>query len=184
MTSLQHQIWLERSGLIIEKKLTDAEIDKILKRLRLEDEKELEELDEKYQEVDEFEENENLYEEASGEPVEGRVSSDAKGKLHELLTGYHLNNKKHMEKHPDKDGDSPQEAHDRLKKTIHINDYKKIDARAKSAANHIRKNIEVNGHKIHTVHWTSQPNDLLRTTGIKATQKEDASDIVVTTHKK
>jgi hypothetical protein len=186
--STQLKIYLERSGLLSEKKLTDAEIDKILKQLRIEDEKEAEELNEKYSEVDEFEEIEDLYgdlyEASSGEPVEGKVSSNAKGKLHELLTGYHLNNKKHMEKHPDKFGDSPQEAHDKLKKTVHRNDYKKIDARAKSAANDIRKKVEVNGHKIHQVHWTSQPNDLLRTTGIKATQKQDSSDIVVTTHKK
>jgi hypothetical protein len=183
MTSLQRQIWLERAGLITEKKLTDAEINKILKHLRMEDEKELEELNEKYQEVGEFEELEDLFEETSTEPVEGKVSSDTKGKLHELLTGYHLNGKKHMEKHPDKHGDSPEEAHQKLKDKVHPNDYKKIDARAKSAANDIRKKVEVDGHKIHAVHWTSQPNDLLRTTGIKATQKQDSSDIVVTTHK-
>jgi hypothetical protein len=179
MTSLQRQIWLERAGLINEKKLTDDEINKILKHLRMEDEKELEELNEKYEEVEEFE---DLFEETVG-PVEGKVSSDTKGKLHELLTGYHLNGKKHMEKHPDKHGDSPEEAHQKLKDSVHRNDYKKIDTRAKSAANDIRKKVEVNGHKIHAVHWTSQPNDLLRTTGIKATQKQDSSDIVVTTHK-
>jgi hypothetical protein len=180
MTSLQRQIWLERAGLINEKKLTDDEINKILKHLRIEDEKELEELNEKYEEVEELE---NLFEKATTGPLEGKVSSDTKGKLHELLTGYHLNNKKHMEKHPDKHGDSPEEAHDKLKNSVHPIDYKKIDTRAKSAANDIRKKVEVNGHKIHAVHWTSQPNDLLRTTGIKATQKQDSSDIVVTTHK-
>jgi len=118
------------------------------------------------------------------EPVEGKVSSDTKGKMHELLVGYHLKGGKHMSKHVDKEGDSPQQAHDKLKNTLHPNDYKKMNARAKSAANDIRKQVETNGHKIHDVHWTSKPGDIHRSTGIHATQKEDASDIVITTHKK
>jgi hypothetical protein len=186
MTSIQRQMWLKRANLITEAhKLSDEEIDKILKRLRDEDEEELRKMNLKGH--NDGEENaEELNEAAKKEsgPVEGKVSSDTKGKMHELLVGYHLQGGKHMEKHPDKNGDTPKEAHDRLKKTLHPNDYKKINARAKSAANDIRKKVEVNGHKIHQVHWTSQPNDLLRTTGIKATQKEDSSDIVVTTHKK
>lgn len=120
----------------------------------------------------------------STEPVEGKVSSDTKGKMHELLVGYHLKGGKHMSRHPDKTGDSPKQAHDKLKSTIHPNDYKKINARAKSAANHIKKQVEVDGHKIHDVHWTSKPGDIHRSTGIHASQKEDASDIVITTHKK
>jgi len=120
----------------------------------------------------------------SSEPVEGKVSSDTKGKMHELLVGYHLKGGKHMSRHPDKTGDTPKQAHDKLKSTIHPNDYRKMNTRAKSAANHIRKQVEVNGHKIHDVHWTSKPGDIHRSTGIHASQKEDASDIVITTHKK
>jgi hypothetical protein len=120
----------------------------------------------------------------STEPVEGKVSSDTKGKMHELLVGYHLKGGKHMSRHPDKTGDTPKQAHDKLKSTIHPNDYRKMNTRAKSAANHIRKQVEVNGHKIHDVHWTSKPGDIHRSTGIHASQKEDASDIVITTHKK
>lgn len=184
--TIQRQIWLERSGLLTEKKehLSDKEIDKILKRLRAEDEEELEKMQlENY--ISEDEDLEELTEapKQSG-PVEGKVSSDTKGKMHELLVGYHLLGGKHMEKHPDKHGDTPEEAHNRLKKTVHPTDYKKMNDRAKSAASDIKKKVEANGHKIHQVHWTSQPNDLLRTTGIKASQKEDSSDIVVTTHKK
>lgn len=184
--SLQRQIWLHRAGLLNEKKehLSDKEIDKILKRLRAEDEAELE----KMQLENYFNEDEDLEElneeDKTSTPTKGKVSSDTKGKMHELLVGYHLLGGKHMEKHPDKHGDSPEEAHDKLKKTVHPDDYKKMNDRAKSAANHIKKQVEANGHKIHQVHWTSQPNDLLRTTGIKASQKEDSSDIVVTTHKK
>ena len=184
MTSIQTKIWLERANLINEeKKLTDKEIEKILKHLRHEDEEEeKQELKEYFNEDGELDELSEAVAKAKV-PVEGKVSSDTKGKLHELRVVYHLLGGKHMEQHPDKNGDTPQEAHDRLKKTVHPNDYKKIDARAKSAADDIKKQVEVNGHKIHKVHWTSQPNDLLRTTGIKATQKEDSSDIVVTTRK-
>lgn len=130
--------------------------------------------------------NEDFFElnEATTEPVEGKVSSDTKGKMHELLVGYHLNSGKHMSKHPDKIGDTPKQAHDKLKSTVHANDYKKMNTRAKSAANDIKKQVETNGHKIHDVHWTSKPGDIHRSTGISSSQKEDASDIVITTHKK
>jgi aminoglycoside phosphotransferase family enzyme len=117
-------------------------------------------------------------------PIEGKVSSDTKGKMHEILVGYHLKGGKHMSKHPDKAGDSPKQAHDKLKLNIHPNDYKKINSRAKSAANDIKKQVETNGHKIHDVHWTSKPGDIHRSTGIHASQNEDSSDIVITTHKK
>ncbi|MEI8285842.1 MAG: hypothetical protein WCG15_00945, partial [Actinomycetes bacterium] len=41
MISIQKQLWLQRANLLNEeKKLSDAEIDKILKRLRHEDEEE------------------------------------------------------------------------------------------------------------------------------------------------
>lgn len=170
--------WLQESTLN-EKKLTDKEIDEILKKLRAEDEAELEHMKESYFADDE----ETTYLSEEEEKIK-KASSDTKGKLHEILTGYHLNGGKHMEKHPDKNGDSPSEAHTKLKSSIHPTEYKKIHDRAKSAANDIKKKVETEGHKVHSVHWTSQPNDLLRTTGIKATQKEDSSDVVVSTHKK
>jgi len=182
MNTIQKIMWMERAGLLTEKKehLTDAEIDKILKHLRMQDEQELKEMSLK---ESHFDEEDDLYELAE-ETENKKASPDTKGKLHEILTGYHLLGGKHMEKHPDKNGDSPEEAHDRLKKLVSNNEYKKINNRAKSAANDIKKKVEVDGHKIHQVHWTSQPNDLLRTTGIKATQKEDSSDIVASTRKK
>ena len=74
-----------------------------------------------------------LLEESTGE------GSDIKGKLHEILTGYHLLNGKHMTKHPDIDGDSPKQAHDKLKAKVLAQEngketYKKIYNRAKSTA--------------------------------------------------
>lgn len=179
MTNIQTQIWLKRAGLsnIFEEKITDDEIDNILKNL--EKEKGWYEGDDEEEEQKEKNINESL-----GAPIRGKVSSDTKGKLHELLVGYHLKSGNHMSKHPDKEGDSPKQAHDKLKKTVHPDDYKKINARAKSAAEHIRSQVEVNGHKIHDVHWTSKPGDIHRTTGIHASQQEDSSDIIVTTRKK
>lgn len=177
MNTLQTQIWLKRAGIlnISEEKITDAEINTILKNL---------EKEKGWYDGDEDEETEKNIKESVGTIEKGKVSSDTKGKLHELLVGYHLKRGKHMSKHPDKEGDSPQEAHDKLKKTIHPDDYKKINARAKSAAEDIRKQVEVNGHKVHDVHWTSKPGDIHRTTGINSSQQEDSSDIIVTTRKK
>ena len=194
MIDIQKQIYWKRAGIPLneegfpinldEAKLSDAEIEKILKHLHAEDEKELEQMNEDFDDFQEYFSELNEEKAPAGPPVKGKVSSDTKGKLHEILTGLHLNGGKHMEKHPDKNGDSPEEAHDRLKKTVHPDDYKKINDRAKSAADDIKKRVETNGHKIKHVHWTSQPNDLLRSTGIKADQKDDSSDVVVTTHKK
>lgn len=110
-------------------------------------------------------------------PEEDKVSSNTKGVLHELLVGHFLNDGKHMEKHADIDGLSPEEAHEKLKATISDSAYKRIYARAKAAANDIRKRI---GNQITRVQWTSKAGDLKRATGIDASQKEDASDIVAT----
>lgn len=113
------------------------------------------------------------------------ANADTKGKLHELLVGYHLNGGKHMEKHPDIDGDSPEEAHRKLVEKIggtKTTDYKAIFQRAKEAADDIRKQVEVGGHKIKNVHWTSKPGDIKRSTGIDSTQKQDASDIMLHTN--
>jgi hypothetical protein len=115
---------------------------------------------------------------------EGGVSNNTKGVLHELLVGKHLNNGQHMTKHENAEGETPQQAHDRLKKQIHPNDYKRIESNAKSAAADIHKNIQAShpGHVIHGVHWTSKPGDTEKVTGVKATQKQDSSDIYVSTH--
>jgi hypothetical protein len=114
---------------------------------------------------------------------EGGVSNNTKGVLHELLVGKHLNGGKHLEKHNNEHNETPQQAHDRLKASIHPKDYAKIQANAKSAAEHIKKHIDSThpGHKISAVHWTSKAGDTEKVTGVKASQKEDSSDIYVTT---
>lgn len=109
--------------------------------------------------------------------------ADARGKLHEILVGHHLNGGTHMEQHADKDGFSPKEVHDTLKKKFSSEEYNDINKKAKSAANDIKSKVEVGGHKIAHVHWTSKPGDIERSTNIASTQKQDASDIVVHTAK-
>lgn len=105
---------------------------------------------------------------------------NAKGVLHELLVGKELNGGKHMNKHSDNSGMSPSETHDHFKKYFSDDEYDLIHSRAKSAANDIKKHLK--GNNIKAVHWTSKPGDLEKSTGIPATQKQDSSDIVVTTH--
>lgn len=116
------------------------------------------------------------------EQTKGDVSNNTKGVMHELLTGYHLNGGKHMTHHKDSNGDSPEDAHNKLKATIHPDDYKKINDKAKSAAEDIKKKLPV-GHAIHQVHWTSKHGDIHRSTGIHASQKEDSSDLMIHTKK-
>lgn len=125
----------------------------------------------------------NLTEAVDDASKEGGVSNNTKGVLHEILAGKHLNGGKHMEKHVNEHGETPEQTHDRLKKAIHPADYKRIDANAKSAANHIKKHIESThpGHAIHAVTHTSKPGDTEKVTGHKATQKEDSSDVYVST---
>lgn len=110
---------------------------------------------------------------------EGNVSN-TRGVLHELLTGYHLRGGSHMEKHPDVNGDSPKQAHDKLKAKVSPDEYKAINHRAKAAASDIAARVGKHGN-IHDVHWTSKHGDIHRSTGIHATQDEDQSDIVVHT---
>lgn len=124
-----------------------------------------------------------INESADDSSREGGVSNNTKGVLHELLVGKHLNGGKHLEKHENERGESPQEAHDRLKSQIHPKDYEKIRRNSESAANHIKEHLAKNhpGQKIHQIHWTSKPGDTEKVTGHKATQKQDSSDIYVTT---
>ena len=71
--------------------------------------------------------------------VEGQVTNNTRGVLHELLTGKALNNDKHMSDfhlvdEKTKKKQTPEEAHDKLKSQIHPKDYAKIKAGADSAA--------------------------------------------------
>jgi hypothetical protein len=117
-------------------------------------------------------------------PEKGKVSNNTKGVLHEILVGKHLNNGKHMSLHPNENKETPQEAHDRLAATIHLDDYEEMNAKAKSAAEHIKDHLHKSGHSVHEVKWTSKPGDTEKVTGVKASQKEDSSDLYITTKHK
>lgn len=110
-------------------------------------------------------------------------AADTKGKLHEILVGYHLLGGKHMSKHVDEEGDSPKQAHDKLKEKVSQEEYNKINNRAKAAASDLKQKY-FNKDKIEDVHWTSKPGDIKRTTGIDSSQKDDQSDIIVNTKDK
>jgi len=129
---------------------------------------------------------EELFEAADDASKPGGASNNTKGVLHELITGYHLNGGKHMEDHklvhPTSGAhETPTAAHKRLKASIHPADYKRIHDAAKSAATDIRSQVEASGHKISRVRHTSKPGDTEKETNIPATQKQDSSDIYVTT---
>ena len=119
----------------------------------------------------------NFILEAVSKP-KSEMSPNTKGVMHELLVGFHLNGGKHMDRHPNAVGESPRQAHDRLKNSVSKEDYTLANSRAKAAADDLRKKLKRHG-PIHSVHWTSKPGDLHRSTGIHASQKEDASDIVI-----
>jgi hypothetical protein len=192
MTTIQTRIWLERAGLLAEAKKTEKEkMEDFLHYLRqrdLEDHEE-EHPDDVEDDEDDDEISKNLEEAAKPKepkpPKEKEFTSNDKGVLHELLVGKHLLGK-HMNLHKDKQGDSPKQAHDKIKAALfkkHGNhdEYNRLNAKAKSAAEDLRKHAEKGGHQIHDVHWTSKPGDIEKSTGIKALQKEDASDVVIHT---
>ena len=111
-----------------------------------------------------------------------KVGNDPKGVLHELLVGYHLRGGKHMVRHNDAANRTPKQAHDDNRAKVTPEQYKEIHRRAKAAAEDIKKRLGKKGIK--DVHWTSKPGDIESSTGIKASQREDASDIVIHHHDK
>jgi hypothetical protein len=183
--STQLKIYLERAGLLSKNEKLEKEIEDFLDYLRHHDgEDEEEDHPDDVEDEDNEEDKNHLKEEKT--PKEKNYTSNDKGVLHELLVGKHLTGK-HMSLHKDKMGDSPKEAHDKIKAALHKkhgnhDEYNRLDAKAKSAAADIKKHVEKHGHKIHDVHWTSKPGDIKKSTGIESSQKEDASDIMIHTH--
>lgn len=116
----------------------------------------------------------------------GDLRADPKGKLHEILVGYHLRGGKHMDKHPDVDGKSPKQVHDEITALLggtKSPQYKNFSERAKKAAEHIKQQLNLKDEDIHNVQWTSKSGDIERATGIKSSQKEDDSDVMITDKK-
>lgn len=115
-----------------------------------------------------------IAEDASG------AKRNSAGVLHEILTAKFLNGGKFPEHHRSEEGLTPEEAHDKYKQNHSDEEYEGIHKRAQAAANDILKHVNKHG-EVHKVHWTSKPGDIEKVTGIKSTQKEDPSDVVVTT---
>ena len=118
------------------------------------------------------------------------AATNAGGVIHEILTGYYLNGGKkdnahkpdtHMSKHEDIDGLSPHEAYHKYKEALSPEQLDEAHKYGNHAAQYIRENLSKDGHDIGEAHWTSKHGDIERSTGIKSSQKEDPSDIVVTT---
>jgi hypothetical protein len=105
---------------------------------------------------------------------------NAAGVLHELLTAKHLNGGKHPDQHRSEEGLTPEKAHDKYKSLFSDHEYSAIDKRAKAAAADLHKIATKHG-PIHKVTWTSKPGDVEKVTGVKSTQAEDPSDIIVST---
>ena len=115
----------------------------------------------------------------------GNLDNDSKGKLHEILVGHHLLGGRHMTKHSDEEGLSPEEKHDEIVSKIpggvDSEAYRNHYERARKAAEDIKKQLGItNENPITNVQWTSKAGDIKRATGINSTQQEDPSDIVVT----
>jgi hypothetical protein len=127
-----------------------------------------------------------LVEEKATKEDFGSLKSDPMGKLHEVLVGYHLRGGKHMDKHNDADGKSPKELHDEITAKLggeKTTEYKNFSERARKAAEHIKQHLGLGPDDVKNVQWTSKAGDMERATGIKASQKEDDSDVVITDKK-
>lgn len=126
------------------------------------------------------------------------VSSDDKGKLHELLLAKHLHPAGTLPEHHRSESENedhagtPQQVHDRLKKKIGDAAYNEIDAHSKDTAKALLKHLTKEGHlgngvNVGNVHWTSNPDkatkagDHEKTTGIKDVNSN--ADLIMTLHK-
>jgi hypothetical protein len=120
------------------------------------------------------------------------VSSDDKGKLHELLLAKHLHPNRQLPQHhrseSDEYGGTPEQVHNRLQSKVSIGAYNEIDSHAKQTADKVReymKNNGYDGHKITDLHWTSNRDtvkkggDHEKTTGIRDPNAN--ADLILTT---
>ena len=106
------------------------------------------------------------------------AASDAEGKLHELLTGYHFNKGKHVESYRE-EGKTPQEVHDHLKASVSPETYDRINNHAEEMAYNLHHHLRQEGFKgkVNKVAWTSQTKDVEHFTGKPDPNNE--SDIMV-----
>ena len=120
-------------------------------------------------------------------------SSDDKGKLHELLLGYHLSHHedddslKHFPKHfrNELTQKTPEQTHDDIKARISPEDYSEANKRGKEAADaaraHLKEHHGIDPEHIKSVSWTSNKSDHEKLTG-KKDENSDADLMVTTEH--
>jgi hypothetical protein len=140
---------------------------------------------------------EDLFEASKNNRVaaSANVSNDDKGKLHELLLAKHLHPNgrlpEHFRSENEKYGGTAEHVHKKLKEKLekeHPGAYEEINEHARQTAEAVRKHLAASGHltdehEIHSVHWTSNPTDAEKLTGIK--EPNSNADLVITTkHKK
>jgi hypothetical protein len=124
-----------------------------------------------------------MTEEKASKEQFGGLAADPKGKLHELLVGYHLRGGQHLDKHPDVEGKTPKQVHDEIAKQLGGTRslyYRNFSERARKSSEHIKQQLGLTDKDVANVQWTSKAGDMKRATGIDASQKEDDSDIVIT----
>jgi hypothetical protein len=123
----------------------------------------------------------SLYEEHLTEAAEKRGSgqeSDTEGKLFEILSGYHLNGKKHMNSYRE-EGKLPEDIHNEIKSKISPQAYQRVNQHAMENAANIRQHLKDSGYegRINHVVWTSQGGDIKHFTGQDDPNNE--SDVMI-----
>lgn len=127
-----------------------------------------------------------------------KVSSDTKGKLHELLLGKHLHPDKKIPEHfaaKNKSSgrqESPVQVHDKLKAEVGHEVHREIEGHAADTAAALHQHLKDEGHikpgeNVGSVHWTSNRDthgaagDHEKLTGIKDVNSN--ADLIVGIHK-
>jgi hypothetical protein len=116
------------------------------------------------------------------------ASSDAKGKLHELLVAKHLSSDNEEDKalpshfRNEETQKTPQQTYDELKNSISAEDYNAADKRAKESAaaikSHLMEHHGVKSHHVKNIYWTSNSSDHEKLTN----QKDPNSDADIMLH--
>ena len=122
---------------------------------------------------------------AEAKAASAKNPADSRGKIHELLTAYHLNNKNHAEDYR-VEGKKPehilhQHASALFGKNYHKHpEFLKMHEAAKQAAQHIREHLKKHHgiSEIGRVAWTSQKSDHKKETGVD--DPLNKADLIVT----
>lgn len=120
------------------------------------------------------------------------ADNDTMGKLHEILFAAHVHGgvdeKGNIKRFPEDTrpaGKKAKDIHSALVKKIggvNSEHYKRVNAAAKQTAELWKKKHIPKGHEVHVSHWSSQPGDHERITGIK--DSESKADVIISSKDK